>query len=104
MVALDCNVKNCMHNDENLCCKGTILIEGDDACHKDETCCSSFDKRTGDQFTNRSSMPDHFTSVECAAVNCIFNEERYCHANHISISGSGAKLMDETRCSSFEMQ
>lgn len=103
MVNLECNVKNCMHNEDNCCCKNVIQVGGDHACRRDETCCESFDEQRGDRFTNKTEHPEHMLDVQCTATNCIYNENHICHANHISISGRGASQTDETKCASFEM-
>jgi hypothetical protein len=103
MVCLECNAKNCVHNTDNCCCKNEIQVAGDHACRRDETCCESFDERRGDRFTNKVEQPAHVIDVKCTATNCIYNEGSKCNANHISISGSSADRMDETKCASFEM-
>ncbi len=103
MVNLECNVKSCMHNDDNCCCKNVIQVGGGHACRKDETCCESYDERMGDRFTNMMEQPKHMLDVKCTATNCIYNEDHMCRASHISISGMNAAQMDETKCASFEM-
>lgn len=104
MVNLECNVKNCMHNENNCCCKDTISVDGHCACSKDETCCKSFDERHMESFTNSTEHPKHSLDVMCEATNCVYNTEKVCHANHISISGINASTMDQTKCASFEMK
>lgn len=103
MVNLECNVKHCMHNADNLCCKDVIQVAGDHACRRDETCCESFDEQLSNRFLNRTERPEHMIDVQCTATNCIYNEDQKCHASHISISGLSASQMDETKCASFEM-
>ena len=50
MTKLECDVKTCLHNADNCCCKGAILVEGGQAKHAGETCCASFDENRGNAF------------------------------------------------------
>lgn len=102
MPALRCDVTNCLHNSDNYCCKRTILVEGENAGTSEATCCSSFDERPGCSCKNEYETKNLALSVECEAVHCRFNESQKCKANHITISGNGAAVAGETRCSSFE--
>ena len=104
MVKLDCNVKSCMYNAEDHCCKNSISVDGHSACSKDETCCKSFDERSCCSAKNSMEHPSRELDVMCEATNCMFNTDRACHAKHISISGGNASVMDETKCASFEMK
>ena len=44
MTKLDCNVTGCLHNSENCCCKNVIVVEGQTAREKCDTCCGSYDR------------------------------------------------------------
>lgn len=101
MPVLRCNVKTCLHNEDEYCCKGKILVEGENATSARATCCSSFDERTGETFKNRYETPDTHLAVSCEAVNCIYNKKKKCVAEHITISGNQASIADETECASF---
>lgn len=101
MPILECNVKSCLHNEDNCCCKGKILVEGERAAAPCNTCCASFDERTGDTFKNRYETPDMTLAVSCEATNCIYNKKKKCSAEHITISGNRASVADETECASF---
>ena len=41
-IGIDCEAHECVSNDKCKCVAGAITIEGDDACHKDDTMCGSF--------------------------------------------------------------
>lgn len=40
-------------------------------------------------------------SLLCSAVNCIYNEDRYCSKGDIMVTGEDAQKSGETCCSSF---
>ena len=42
MTKLDCTVTNCFYNDDKSCCKGDIMVEGEEARESGSTCCGSF--------------------------------------------------------------
>lgn len=102
MPVLDCNVTNCIHNSNEKCCKGNILIEGSDARTPEATFCASFYERSEDSFRNQFETPDTALKVDCEATNCRFNSDCECHAEHIGIAGSRACTCEDTKCASFQ--
>ena len=101
MTKLDCNVTSCMHNADNCCCKSEIIVDGHQAKDCCETCCGSFDENKGGASTNLFKTPEKNLEVGCEAVNCVYNEQRHCQAEHIGIAGDGAVEASQTECSSF---
>ena len=69
MTKLDCNVTGCLHNSENCCCKNVIVVEGQTAREKCDTCCGSYDENKGGMFRNMFKTPENRLEVECEAVN-----------------------------------
>lgn len=102
MVRLDCNVMHCVHNADNCCCRGNILVDGTHATDKKSTNCSSFSMRNQHGSKNALETPDTYIGVDCYAINCKYNQSKVCHADHIRISGSNAVTVPETECASFE--
>lgn len=102
MVRLDCNVKTCIHNAENCCCRGNILVDGQDANTKESTACASFYEKSDDSYRNQYETPDVSLAVDCEATNCRYNENMICCAEHINISGSSASDKRQTECATFE--
>lgn len=104
MTKLDCNVTSCIHNADNCCCKQAIVVDG---CHaKDccDTCCGSFDENRDGTFTNLFKTPEKRLEIDCEAVNCIYNEQHRCQAEHVGISGNGASQAGQTECSTFKLR
>ncbi|MEY8332953.1 DUF1540 domain-containing protein [Lachnospiraceae bacterium 47-T17] len=99
MTILDCNVANCMYNADRKCSKYNILVDGSEASMPHETCCSSFQEQGSAR--NAVSQPKTELDVQCKAVNCTFNDNRHCHADHIGINGVNACVVAETECASF---
>ena len=42
-------------------------------------------------------------SVDCEAVQCIYNDNRHCAAAKIGIAGDGASRAEQTLCTTFQM-
>lgn len=102
MTALGCDVASCIHNADHYCCKGAILVEGNDAKEADDTFCASFVEKTEDSFRNTYDTPDYFSEIECEAVNCIHNEDCECQADRVGIcGGKHCGCNEDTACSSF---
>ncbi|MCD7883340.1 MAG: DUF1540 domain-containing protein [Lachnospiraceae bacterium] len=103
MPALVCSAKNCRYNDSMYCCKGEIEVGGKQAQICEETCCESFYERTGDCMKDSCGCghADRTIGIQCAAVNCEYNDKCVCVADHVDISGAGACCSDETECVTF---
>lgn len=52
MPELKCTVQTCVHNKQYYCDLDRIQVGGSHAKRADETCCDSFEKRTGDTYSN----------------------------------------------------
>ena len=102
MTELKCTARHCIHNADNYCCKGKIQVEGPDADVHDETCCGSFDERRNGAFCNVEEHPDRYLEVCCDAINCIYNQDRVCHADRIDIHGPSARTTERTECATFQ--
>ena len=102
MTKLECNVTNCVHNADRCCCNSSILVDGHKASTAEDTCCASFDESKGGVFTNLFKTPETRLEVSCDAEKCMYNEDRRCVADKISINGDGAGQCAETRCSTFK--
>ena len=44
MTKLECSVENCVHNADQCCCRGSILVDGHGARDAEGTCCASFEE------------------------------------------------------------
>ena len=102
MTKLNCNVTSCVHNADDCCCKNSIVVEGQTARDKCDTCCASFDENKGDAFTTLFKTPENRLEVDCEAINCVYNERRRCVAEHIGIGGGKASSAGQTECTSFK--
>lgn len=100
MTGLDCSVSTCYYNEDKCCCRSEIQVNGDSADKNDDTCCGSFKKQSSET-TNSSKTPNPELSVGCDALNCVYNEDKICNADHIDISGHSADKSEQTLCSTF---
>ena len=101
MTRLDCNVVNCAYNADNCCKRSDIEVEGEGAMTSSETSCGSFAPKGCGCASNSTGCAKKETEVKCEAVECVYNESKSCHANHIGISGTNADSVAETECASF---
>ena len=53
-------------------------------------------------FRNMFKTPENRLEVECEAVNCVYNKDRCCEAEHIGITGGDTTEAQGTECSSFK--
>ena len=106
MTNLKCSVTNCVYNDSNLCSKDEMNVGGEHAKEQSCTCCESFCNcnHASASAKNVCQTATPQTKIGCEAVNCIYNENRYCHADHIDISGNGAGTAQQTECATFKMR
>lgn len=102
MTTLVCSAESCTYNKNRLCAKGDILVTGSDAETSSETNCDSFISAGRDCYCNSASEGKDKIAVKCEAINCTFNANRACSAEHIGIAGQQAHSSSETECSSFE--
>ena len=102
MSQLDCTVDSCLYNKTQCCCKGDIMVGGTHADTEEETCCESFCERRGDSYTSAIEHPSKTISIDCEAMNCTYNSNYKCVADHVDIIGSGANTSGETVCATFE--
>lgn len=102
MTKLDCNVTKCSYNEENCCRRNAIDVQGKDAHYSSETCCGSFStKGCDDSCKNSIDGVYKETVVRCNAVECVYNKDKHCSANHIGITGRNADSEIETECETF---
>ncbi len=104
MSYLRCNARNCSNNQNDLCLREDIRVDGATADCKNETCCNSFTQR-GENYSNvvaRNSKAQPETDIRCDVVNCSYNNDCRCVAASVDISGSAACSCRETQCSTFD--
>lgn len=108
MPLLKCGVDTCSYFYDGKCSKSVIKVSGYGALKESDTNCASYHKR------NRTAYDDYnleiatiddiisdYLSVNCSALNCIYNRNELCYAKDIKIDGTNAKLYKDTCCSSF---
>ncbi len=104
MTDLGCCVKNCVHNEDNMCCRGEIKIGGKTAKDSCCTCCSSFEDRGSCGCSkNATHNPDSKIEVACDATNCMYNDNMKCSAQHIDVKHSKDLIHGQTECATFKM-
>ncbi|MBQ7972143.1 MAG: DUF1540 domain-containing protein [Lachnospiraceae bacterium] len=102
MAELSCKVTNCTYNKDKLCCKGDILVGGTHAKESGSTCCESFVQKKSDSYTSATAHPSNTISIDCEAVNCVYNADYKCKAKKVDILGNGALNSAGTSCGTFK--
>ena len=103
MTDLKCSVKNCTYNENHLCCKGSIMVDGKEAKEANATKCASFENCGSCCGKNSTQSPDKKINVSCQAVNCVYNDNKNCTAAHIDVAKSKDCRNGETECATFKM-
>ena len=104
MSYLRCNVRSCSNNQNELCIREGIKVDGPSADTKSDTCCNSFTQRA-ENYSNvvsRHTAAEPETDIQCDAINCSFNKDFKCMAPSVYISGAHASMAKETQCSTFD--
>ncbi len=101
MPRLDCSVMNCRYNQDHGCVRDNISVGGAMAKSSSETCCDSFEEKSGDSFTNSFREPSLKVNIRCEAKNCMHNDNCSCHAQSIDVGGSNACKCEQTVCGTF---
>lgn len=102
MTRLTCTVSNCINNENNLCCRPDIKVDGSNAHDKNQTCCHSFNHRSDCVTASMAAnTPCEQTQVRCDACECAYNENTVCTADCICVEGDGACDCQQTCCGSF---
>ena len=103
MAELKCVAENCVYNKDCLCSKGDIMVGGKHADSIDDTCCESFmeKRKDRDSYSNSTSHPSKYISIDCEAENCKYNHSLRCVAEHVDIRGNGANSSSGTICATF---
>ena len=101
MPELKCTVQTCVHNKQYYCDLDHIQVGGEHAKRADETCCDSFEERTGDTYSNVNGQASATSNIRCEATECRYNQSCKCHAGKISVEGGDACQCKETECATF---
>ena len=103
MTELKCTVQNCAYNENMLCARNDIKVEGCNAKTVNETCCGSFAPK-GYGATNlnscRNASPE--TKVRCEVKECAYHRNDLCHADSICVDGAHAAASGDTKCATFK--
>ena len=104
MTHLNCSVSSCLNNENYLCSRSNIKVDGQYATNKESTSCNSF-AILDSSFSNSAYSPTGSpeTEIKCDVKNCEYNEDgSICTAGSITVDGDGADSPRETRCSTFK--
>lgn len=103
MERINCNVTNCSHNKTGICYSNRVDIGGMSASSERGTCCGSFLQECHySDLTNNTNSNGQCDALTCNVETCVHNDNKLCQLNSIYVSGNGAQLYTETRCSSFD--
>lgn len=103
MEKINCDVTNCSHNNSGICYSNRVDIGGVSASTERGTCCGAFlHEYLYSDLTNNTNSSGQCDALTCNVQSCSHNYNKLCELSSISVSGYGAQLYSETRCSSFD--
>ena len=103
MTELKCTVQNCAYNENMLCSRSDIQVEGAKAKTPNETSCGSFaPKGYGATNLNGSNNACPETKVRCEVKDCTYHRDDLCRADSICVDGHQASSSSDTKCSTFK--
>ena len=104
MPKIKCWVKKCTYNNKETCTKRNIDVESSDSLIKDETYCESFvpqnESNLKYEFASFDNDINRNVDVYCNAVNCVYEKNQRCYADHIQIRNSNIKYKYDTEFAS----
>lgn len=95
---INCIANKCVFNENNICIKKQIEVEGLYARYRKGTFCISFTKEQKENIEPKTSR------VICNANNCKYNKNGFCFCEELNIFGDNANYRSETECHSFEVK
>jgi hypothetical protein len=100
---INCDVTNCSHNKTGICYSNRVDIGGMSASSERGTCCGSFLQESHySNLTNNTNSKGKCDALTCNVETCTYNSNRLCNLDSINVSGDGAQIYSETKCSSFD--
>lgn len=114
-VQLKCDAVNCVYNRSHLCSAEEIEVQGGETTGGDATFCGTFNSKSLGSFVSSlgnmnyseslkqavSAEPIMDPKIRCNAVNCTYNDQRYCHADQVGIRNEVSHTAEETECETF---
>ncbi len=100
MAQIVCTVSNCYFNKREGCTAPTLDVDGEQANESRFTSCDTFiEQKPG--VRSSLSEPKSNTSINCKAVQCVYNGNEKCEATRVVVNGKNAENPEETCCSTF---
>lgn len=100
MTQLDCTATQCRYNDNKMCCRAGITVEGIDARKCEETYCGNYEVGKDGCACNSVNEPNGVTDITCDAMKCVYNKNKMCNAGSVDIVTSSG--VGQTKCESFQ--
>lgn len=108
MPLLKCGVNTCTYFYDERCSKSVIEVVSEAAKKVLDTHCASYHRQDRSAYDNYNleiatldDIISDYLSVNCEALNCIYNRNELCFAKEIKIDGTRAKEYKDTFCASF---
>ena len=101
MTNLSCNASTCTHNADKCCCLSGIDVKGLMHVPAMKHAVEALITKENGSARNAAASPKLNLTIQCAAHNCVYNEDSACHADHVDISGITAVNAGDTVCSTF---
>jgi hypothetical protein len=114
-IQLKCDAVNCLYNYGHLCSAEEIEVQGENTMGGRFTYCGTFSSKNLGNYVssignmNYSGAMKQVVSdgqvmdpnVLCNAVNCVYNSEKHCQADHVEIQNEISSTAEQTECQTF---
>jgi hypothetical protein len=115
MNQLKCDAQNCLYNQNQLCSAEEIKVQGGDTTGGSQTFCGTFNSKSVGNYVSSLGNMNYGGAIQqmvssgevmepkvfCNAVNCTYNSEQICQADHVQIQNPTSSTAEQTECQTF---
>lgn len=112
---LKCDAENCLYNRSHLCSAEEIEVQGGHTMGGRFTYCGTFSSKSLGNYVSSVGNMNYSGAIQqvisddlvmdpkvlCNAVNCTYNSDKVCEADHVQIQNEVSSTAEQTECQTF---